>query len=104
MKDPGKGKAFWHEHCEKFKLSGDSRVQYCRDHGLKYSVFLYWLRKLGFDAVTKPSFIPVQLKSVIPGVSAVTSHQLLCALETRCGVIKIYDAAALSVVLDRVMS
>lgn len=50
-----------------WESSGKTQVQYCTEHGLKLSVFYYWLRR--YHQGTSPGgFVPVQVvKGKNPG-------------------------------------
>ena len=88
------GKEFWQQQLEKLKKSGLSRSQYCRESGLNYDRFGYWLKRL--SPVTS-KFIPVKLQT-----SEVTApHATLCTIELRGYVLKIHDLSALSLMLER---
>jgi len=87
-------KEFWEQELEKLKTSGLSRAQYCRENGINYERFNYWIKKLNPEAST---FIPVKIQTTEP-----TSHHItLCALEIKGHVLKIYDLTALSYLLER---
>jgi hypothetical protein len=50
---------FWQEHIQRWRESGSSQIDYCREHGLKETAFTYWKGKL------------TQAGSVVSGRSAV---------------------------------
>ena len=51
-------KEFWQEQLVKLKASGLSRSQYCRDNGINYDRFGYWLRRL---SPVPSEFVPVKV-------------------------------------------
>jgi len=38
--------SYWESHFQSWEQSGLTQSEYCRQHTLKYHVFLYWKRKL----------------------------------------------------------
>ena len=88
------GKEFWQQQLEKLKTSGLSRSQYCRQSGINYDRFGYWLKRL--SPVTS-EFIPVKLQTS----EATAPHATLCTIELRGYVLKIHDLSALSLMLER---
>ena len=88
-------KEFWEQHIEKFKASGASQVQYCRDNKLNYPRFSYWFRK---QSPNSPSvFVPIKIKPT----EIAALHEPLCTLEFRGHLLKIHALSALSMILDR---
>ena len=62
---------FWHEHVTTWQASGLTQKAYCDEHGLRYSAFGYWVRKL--RGATEPptekkgaGFVPVIPATVQP--------------------------------------
>ncbi len=43
----GERKMFWHRHVSAFRASGQTRVAYCREHGLKAHQLDYRLNRAG---------------------------------------------------------
>jgi len=89
-----KNKQFWEQQLEKLKISDLSRSQYCRDYGINYDRFSYWIKKL--NAVTA-TFVPVKVQPP----ERTTNASLLCTLELRENSLKIHDHSALALILDR---
>jgi hypothetical protein len=87
--------AFWTKELEKLKSSGLPRSQYCRENGVNYDRFGYWIKRL---STASPTFIPVKVQEEAPVTSSLVS---LCTLELRGCVLKIHDFSALSFVLER---
>lgn len=85
---------FWKQQLEKLKTSGLSRAQYCRENGVNYDRFGYWITRL---RPTSPAFIPVKVKAS----DSASHHTVLCTLELRGYALKIHDVSALSFVLER---
>lgn len=91
-----KDNAFWQKHHELMKASGLSRKIYCHEYGVNYDRFGYWIKKQKYQDESK--LISVRLKSEI----ATTSQTTICTLELKNGHhLKIYDAQALAVILDK---
>jgi hypothetical protein len=86
---------FWEQQLEKLKSSGLSRAKYCRENGINYDRFGYWLTRL--RPATSPRFLPVKLHEC----HLETTLTPLCTLEIRGHVLKIYDVSALSFVLEK---
>ena len=85
---------FWKQQLEKLKASGLSRAQYCRENGVNYDRFGYWITRL---CPMPSSFLPVNVQTS----NAAYPHATLCTLELRGHVLKIHDISALSIVLER---
>jgi hypothetical protein len=91
-----KNDAFWQQHYELMRASRLSRSIYCRQHGLDYDRFGYWLKKQKHQ--DESNLIPVRLKSEM----VAASQTVICTLELKNGhSLKIHDAQALTVILDR---
>jgi len=88
------GKEFWQQQLKKLKTSGFSRSQYCREKGINYDRFGYWLKRL---SPASSEFIPVNLQT--PAVAA--AHATLCTIELSGYALKIHDLSALSFMLER---
>lgn len=86
---------FWKQELDKLKASGLSRSQYCRENGVNYDRFGYWVKRL---SAASPTFVSVKLK--VPEVAA-SSLVTICTIELREHVLKIHDFSALSFVLER---
>lgn len=64
---------YWKPHIMAWEQSGESQVEYCRQHGLNIKLFGYWKRKL-VKKSGSVSFVPVSIKpshaiSLTPGSS-----------------------------------
>lgn len=88
-------KEFWEDQLGKLKASGLSRSQYCRDNGINYVRFGYWLKRLS-PALSK--FVPLKLQT--PEAAAMP-YATLCTIEFRGHILKIHDLSALSFVIER---
>lgn len=87
-------KEFWEQELEKLKTSGLSRSQYCRDNGINYDRFGYWIKRL---LSASREFIPVKVHT--PEVTI--SNATLCTIELRGHIIKIHDLSVLSFLFER---
>lgn len=85
---------YWKQQLEKLKSSGLSRTQYCRENGVNYDRFGYWITRL---RLMSSAFIPVKVQTA----EAASHHVVLCTLELRGHALKIHDISALSFVLER---
>lgn len=85
---------FWKQEIDKLKTSGLSRSQYCRDNGINYDRFGYWLKKL---SPTSSKFVPVKLQAP----QSPMMYATLCTIEFRGHILKIHDLSALSLVIER---
>ena len=93
---PIENDAFWRQHHTSQQLSGLTRSDYCRQHGLNYDRFGYWLKKQK-DRVDG-GLIAVKLKST----SLTATSATLCTLELKNGhCLKIHDTQALALILAR---
>lgn len=73
---------FWKQEVEKLKTSGLSRSQYCRDNGINYVRFGYWLKRLSPASL---KFVPVKLQAP----QSPTTDATLCTIEFRGHILKI---------------
>lgn len=59
---------FWQQHIRNCKSSGLSQNRYCQQHGLAFSTFTYWKKKLNSKKKQRAHFypltVPVQQSSV----------------------------------------
>ena len=64
--------AFWQEHIATWQTSDLTQKAYCEAHGLRYSTFGYWVRKLRRPSPDRQKhvtgFVPVSLSSVDGGL------------------------------------
>jgi hypothetical protein len=88
-------KEFWQEQLEQFNTSGLSRSEYCRNNSINYDRFSYWLRKS--SPASSPAFVPVRVQTL----KTSTDQPILCTIELRGHVLKIYDVSAFSILLER---
>lgn len=59
--------AYWRDHIEKWRRSGQSKQSYCREQGLNPASFYRWCGKLNSIPGEAPRFIPVQLRQSAAG-------------------------------------
>lgn len=59
-------RAYWREHIERWRQSGQSKQAYCRSQGLNPASFYRWQGKLNGVAKKTPGFIPVRLAKGLP--------------------------------------
>lgn len=90
-------KEYWEQQLEQLKLSGLTRAKYCKENGVNYDRFGYWLAKL---RPMSSGFVPVHVQPNSHGM-----HQnTLCTLEMGKHILKIHDASVLSIILDRLIA
>ena len=93
---PIENEAFWRQHLNLQKSSGLSRTAYCRQHGLNYDRFGYWINKWNHGYSDK--LLPVKFKTEINPISEV----ILCTLDLKNGrCLKIHDIQALAIILEK---
>ena len=62
---------FWQDHVTTWQASGLTQKAYCEAHGLRYSTFGYWVRKLRTASVDRENtsgFVPVTLSLADAGL------------------------------------
>lgn len=94
MSATNESEEFWKQQLEKLKTSGLSRAQYCRENGVNYDRFGYWITRL---RTMSSAFIPVKMQAS----DSASHYAVLCTLELRGHALKIHDISALSFVLER---
>ncbi|MDP3293175.1 MAG: hypothetical protein Q8M37_00380 [Nevskia sp.] len=66
--------ALWTRRVRAFEASGQTRVAYCRRHGLAVHSLDYWRRRLSSSPLSEsaavPAFVPLQVRSVEPPAEA----------------------------------
>ena len=73
------GANFWRQHIAQLQQGKQSKLSYCKQHGLTYHRFLYWFSKLtDDDRPVQPasSLIPVKLSQQIDKNDLVASLTL----------------------------
>ncbi len=89
-----KDESFWQHHYQSQKSSGLSRMAYCRQQGLNYAGFSYWINKWNRRPVDK--LVAVKL------ASDPVEKRLFCVLDLKSGhYLRIYDEQALAIILER---
>ena len=88
-------KEFWELQIEKLKVSGLTRKQYCRENGIDYVRFGYWLKRL---SQSSSALVPVKVQTT----EITKSKEILCTLELRGHLLKIHDISVLAFILDRI--
>lgn len=63
---------FWFSHVDAWKTSSKSQSQYCDEHGLKLTTFVYWRSlRTAKKSTTPPSFVKITPKvTALPVASA----------------------------------
>ena len=65
---------YWQEHLERWRQSGLSQAEYCRQNGLKLRRWNYWKKNLARNRIDSGvCFVPVKISSGLP-VSVPRSH------------------------------
>lgn len=67
---PSKAK-HWGELIEKWRASGLSQKQWCKEQGIALSTFHYWLHKPASKKSTPASFIELAAETAYPGSSGI---------------------------------
>jgi hypothetical protein len=59
---------YWQEHLERWRQSGLSQAEYCRQNNLKPRRWNYWKKNLArkISGDTGVSFVPVKISSTLP--------------------------------------
>lgn len=57
----GSKQAFWQQHIDAWRQSGQSQQRYCQTQGIALATFGYWRRKLKTNRAEKPRFYPLVL-------------------------------------------
>lgn len=90
--------AFWREHAKHQKLSGLSRISYCKKNQLSYDQFDYWDRKSRRQQST--TLLPVYA-NVPAKINADERTQTLCTLAFKNGhELKIHDKSIVTMLLS----
>jgi hypothetical protein len=56
----------WRRHVEAWAQGKQTQAAYCREHGLNYSLFIYWRRRLRQPEPTVVKLVPVGLPRAWP--------------------------------------
>lgn len=57
-------RAYWQDHIERWRRSGQSKQSYCRERGLNPASFYRWFGKLNGIPGKPPRFIPIQVRQI----------------------------------------
>jgi hypothetical protein len=96
LSKPQENEEFWKQHYNSLKSSRLSRTSYCRQHGLNYDRFGYWISR--WNKENEGRLVSVKLKTEIKS----ESQAILCTLELKNGHhLKIHDLNVLSIILDK---
>src|SRR3990167_9084152 len=103
---------FWRNHIANFSLSGLAKTAYCKQNGINYGRFFYWIRMLSHSKTHQQSqtfqnkenhskkiekLLPVQLK---PELTSENKSSLLCTLNMKNGcTLHIHDSQSLLIIL-----
>lgn len=105
---------FWRNHIVNFSRSGLAKTDYCKQNGINYGRFFYWIRMLSHSKAHQKSqtlqdkenrsektekLLPVQLK---PSSTSENKSSLLCTLNMKNGcTLHIHDQQALLFILEK---
>ena len=100
---------FWQNQLSKFRSSGLTKREYCRQSGMNYDRFTYWTRKLiaqqaqkilkQESCLEKPKqLLPLQLKPEYKAPDVVSPFSLI--FKNGC-VLQVHSEQALSIILER---
>lgn len=100
---------YWRHHLSVFSCSGQTKKLYCKENGVAYDRFFYWIRKLSTSTIQKslnqknpaekmPRLLPVQLNQK----PHETQSAALCTLTLKNGyTLHIHDQQSLSFIIDK---
>lgn len=95
---PIENEEFWRHHNQMQKASSLSRADYCRQSGLNYDRFGYWIGKLFRNLNQGAELVSIKIKPT----NEFSMQPILCTLNLKGGhFLKIHDTKALSVILDK---
>lgn len=84
--------SYWQRHAEMLRTSGISRAEYCRQQGVHYERFNYWISKL--SPPTQSNLVPVRV------VSAHTEEPVLASVVLKNGqLLRLHRIEALAAIL-----
>lgn len=112
--------AFWREHVEEWKESGQSKRGYCREHGLSESSFSAWKRevelrereqaassndkgpKADYPALSRGPFVPLRVvpDKAEPAETLVTSEEAVKVLVPGGGVLLVGQGCSVELAAD----
>lgn len=94
--------SYWKNHLSRFRLSGLSRKEYCRQNGIGYDRFGYWMDKLTApqEQVSSKQLLPVQIK---PEQKVSDSGSLFSVVLKNGCILQIHNSEALSIILEKLL-
>ena len=96
---PIENEKFWLHHVQMCKESGLLRSEYCRQNGLNYHRFGYWIKKKSRSQTQAHELIAVKIKQPDRAIK----QPILCTLSLKGGhLLSIHDVSVLSEILDRI--
>lgn len=87
--------SYWKKHTEALKISGLTRIDYCRLHQVNYDRFGYWVKRC---SVSVKPLVAVKLKAAETVVPQVLGTLTLSGNRT----LQIHDYATLAWILEKV--
>ena len=100
---------YWRHHLSGFSCSKQTKKQYCKENGVAYDRFFYWIRKLSIPTIQQspnkknpaekmPQLLPVQLNQK----DHETQSAALCILTLKNGcTLHIHDQQSLSFIIEK---
>lgn len=73
---------FWENHIGKWKLSGLSQAEYCRQNDVKVKSFRYWKRRVG-RLGGAPALVEVPFPRPLPSSPCAVSSQLCLVINQK---------------------
>jgi hypothetical protein len=102
--------SFWQNHLFEFRKSKLTRKQYCRQNGVDYYRFTYWMKKLIIqqlqvpsdqeEVLEKPQLLSIELKSEYKKSEVAAPFSL--NFKNGC-VLQIHNEQALSIILEKMI-
>jgi len=92
--------SYWKNQLSSFRASGLTRKGYCRENGISYDRFTYWMGKLITQQaqVTSKPLLPIQLKAEHKKAESGSLFSLV--LKNGC-ILQIHNEQALSIILEK---
>jgi hypothetical protein len=93
---------YWQNQLSSFRASGLTRKGYCRQNGINYDRFTYWMGKhiTQQTQVTSKQFLQVKLK---PELEKSESGSLFSLILKNGCILQIHNEQALSIILEKMV-
>lgn len=91
----------WEHHITEWARGNRSQTAYCREHGLSYSLFGYWKRRLRRATINEVKLVPIGMpQAFLPPVNMETPLRLIIDTRYQVEILPGFDGATLKRLIE----